>query len=223
MHIETNDLTQLLGTIHRAEETPVLSACLNEKKTFFIVKRIFDILVSVLVIVFLLSWLLPIIAIVIKLNSRGPVFFKQKRTGRGGQVFTCYKLRTMVVNPQADEIPAVENDPRITGVGRILRKSNLDELPQFFNILLGSMSIAGPRPHMIYDCARFENIIEGYRFRNLVKPGITGLAQIKGYHGPAFNTEAIFLRYQWDAFYIRNANFLLDLKIIRKTITSFLL
>jgi putative colanic acid biosynthesis UDP-glucose lipid carrier transferase len=156
------------------------------------------------------------------MDSKGPVFFLQKRVGRAGRIFTCYKLRTMIVNEQADVIPALENDYRITRVGKLIRRSNIDEFPQFFNILFGSMSVIGPRPHMIADCNRFSSAIPGYKFRNFVKPGITGLAQIKGFHGPAIHFETFFLRYQWDAFYVRNANFLLDLRIIRKTVFEHL-
>jgi putative colanic acid biosynthesis UDP-glucose lipid carrier transferase len=124
----------------------------------------------------------------------------------------------MVLNPYADNRPAVKDDPRITRIGKFLRRSNLDELPQFFNILFGSMSLIGPRPHMIFDCNRFSSLIPGYPFRNLIKPGLTGLAQIKGFHGPAISSSSIYLRYQWDVFYVRNANYLLDLRILRKTI-----
>jgi putative colanic acid biosynthesis UDP-glucose lipid carrier transferase len=162
-------------------------------------------------------FLFPIIAILIKLESRGPVFFIQKRVGRGGRSFFCYKFRTMVVNSEANTAQAGENDIRITRVGSFLRKSNLDELPQFFNVLMGDMSIVGPRPHMHADCTKFSSVIPGYKFRNIVKPGITGLAQSKGFRGPTHDFTSMFHRYQLDAFYIRNANFLMDLKIIRRT------
>jgi putative colanic acid biosynthesis UDP-glucose lipid carrier transferase len=128
----------------------------------------------------------------------------------------------MYINPDANLKPAKENDPRITRLGNFLRKSNLDELPQFFNVLVGHMSIVGPRPHMHRDCAVFSEVVETYKFRSLSRPGITGLAQVKGFRGPATNFDKIFKRYQWDAFYVRNANFWLDLRIIQKTASQTL-
>jgi putative colanic acid biosysnthesis UDP-glucose lipid carrier transferase len=191
---------------------------IDGKKNYFIQKRIFDILISGLCVVFILSWLLPVLALLIKLDSRGPVFFSQKRTGKGGKGFTCYKLRSMIPNSDADCLPAIENDVRITRVGIWLRKYNLDELPQFFNTLTGSMSIVGPRPHMIADCNRFSAMLPRYKMRNFVKPGITGLAQVNGYHGPAIEERTISLRYGWDAFYVRNAGILMDIRIIGRTV-----
>lgn len=188
------------------------------RSVYFFFKRITDLLLSLCAIICILSWLLPILAILIKVDSKGPVFFLQKRTGKGGHIFTCYKLRTMVLNPYADTRPAIPDDPRTTRIGKFLRRSNLDELPQFLNILLGSMSLIGPRPHMIYDCNRFASQIPGYAFRNLVRPGLTGLAQVKGFHGPVLNKSSCYIRYEWDAFYVRNANYLLDLRILRETI-----
>jgi putative colanic acid biosynthesis UDP-glucose lipid carrier transferase len=195
-----------------------LRACIDSKRTYFFCKRVFDVLVSALFIVFILSWILPVLSLLIKLDSRGPVFFLQKRTGKGGQPFICYKLRTMIVNKEADLWPALKNDKRITRIGKFLRNYNLDEFPQFFNVLFGSMSIVGPRPHMIVDCNKFSSVVPRYKFRNFVKPGITGLAQVKGFHGPAPDTRKIFLRYGWDAFYVRNAGLLLDIRVIRQTV-----
>lgn len=189
----------------------------DERKNFFIAKRVFDLFVSFAVSVFVLSWLCPVIAILIKLESRGPVFFVQRRVGRGGKTFLCIKFRTMVVNAQANQQQAKVNDSRITRIGQFLRISNLDEFPQFINVLMGDMSIVGPRPHMHADCRQFSSVISGYKFRNMVKPGITGLAQVKGYRGPTRDFASMFHRYQFDAFYVRNANFWLDLRIIRKT------
>jgi putative colanic acid biosynthesis UDP-glucose lipid carrier transferase len=123
----------------------------------------------------------------------------------------------MVVNDEADEKQAEEDDHRITRIGKVLRRTNLDELPQFINVLIGDMSIIGPRPHMLSDCTRFSFVIPAYKFRASMRPGITGLAQVKGYHGPTADYESIFIRYHWDAEYIRNANFRLDLKIISLT------
>lgn len=200
------------------EKTPVhLRNYILERRNYLIAKRIFDICISTLVLAFIFSWLLPLLYILIKLDSRGPVFFVQRRVGHLGRSFPCLKFRTMYVNKEANTKQATENDPRITRMGRFLRLSNLDELPQFLNVLAGHMSIVGPRPHMYKDCHAFSAIVEGYKFRNLLKPGITGLAQVKGYRGPAQTFEKIFRRYQWDAFYVRNANFWLDLRIAHTT------
>jgi len=204
------------------EHPPSLRKYLERKQRYFIAKRCFDIAASLMIIVLVLSWLLPLMMLLIKLDSRGPVFFKQKRVGFLGKVFLCYKLRTMYINKDADIRQASENDPRITRVGKFLRVTGLDEFPQFINVLLGQMSIVGPRPHMYADCNKFASAINGYKFRNLVKPGITGLAQIKGYRGPTKDFESIFHRYQFDAFYVRNANFWLDARIVRKTIAQII-
>lgn len=201
----------------KTRETLSLRSYVAIRRNFFISKRIGDIILSLFVIVFLLSWLVPLIAILIKLDSKGPVFFIQRRVGRWGKSFRCFKFRTMIVNDMANTVQASDNDTRITRVGKFLRKSNLDEFPQFFNVLLGHMSIVGPRPHMHADCNKFGNAVLGYKFRNVVRPGITGLAQIKGYRGPTKDFESIFHRYQFDSFYIRNASFWLDMRIIRKT------
>ena len=128
----------------------------------------------------------------------------------------------MVRNREADERPADDNDYRITKAGRFLRRTNIDELPQFLNVLAGQMSVVGPRPHMVADCNRFSFVIPSYQFRSLLKPGITGYAQINGYHGPTSDYESIIIRYYWDAQYVRRANTLLDLKIVGTTILQFL-
>jgi putative colanic acid biosynthesis UDP-glucose lipid carrier transferase len=190
---------------------------IDAKRPYFTGKRLFDIFLSLLFIVLIVSWLLPILAILIKCSSRGPVFFAQKRVGRGGKTFTCYKLRTMIVNAEANQQQALQNDRRVTAIGHFLRKSNIDEFPQFINVLLGNMSIVGPRPHMHADCYRFAQEVKNYKLRNLVKPGITGLSQVKGYHGRVIDKECILRRYEWDTFYIRNAGFWLDLRIIATT------
>lgn len=203
-------------------DKPALRQYVVARNRYFIVKRCFDIIFSLAVAVFLLSWLLPILALLIRLDSPGPVFFIQKRVGFLGRSFYCIKLRTMCVNPDANTRQARENDPRVTKFGRFLRKSNLDELPQFLNVLAGHMSIVGPRPHMHEDCRTFSQMVASYKFRNILKPGITGLAQVKGFRGPADDFEKVFKRYQWDAFYIRNASFWLDMRIIRETIVQTL-
>lgn len=174
-----------------------------------------------MVILFVLSWLIPVIGAWIRLDSKGPVLFRQKRIGRNGRVFHCLKFRTMRVNEEADHRPAEIHDERITRAGRLLRKSNLDELPQFLNVLWGDMSVVGPRPHMLSDCIRYSFIISTYSFRSLVRPGITGWAQVNGFHGPAKDYESVMLRYYWDAQYIRKWGPGLDLLIILKTLSLF--
>jgi len=189
------------------------------RKGYLLLKRSFDIVFSVLIIAGILSWLLPLLALLIKFDSRGPVFFVQRRVGRNARLFDCYKLRTMVINDLADEWPATGNDGRITRVGGWLRRTHLDELPQFFNVLLGSMSIVGPRPYMPADCRLFAEIVVDGDVRHRVKPGITGMAQAKGLHGAVRRDRRIILqRYQCDAYYISHADFGLDMSILRRTI-----
>lgn len=201
----------------------IVRSFVASRKKYLLAKRAFDITASILVILLVLSWLTPLLAIIIKLDSRGPVFFKQKRIGRHGIGFMCYKFRTMVRNKEADEVPAGENDERITRIGKFLRRTNLDELPQFLNVLKGDMSVIGPRPHMVADCIRFSFVISSYSFRSLLRPGITGWAQVNGFHGPTTDYDSVILRYYWDAMYVRKASFKLDLKIIWNTLkTGFL-
>ena len=187
------------------------------KTLYLIGKRAFDVLVSILMITLVLSWLIPILAILIRLDSRGPVFFVQTRIGFLGIPFRCYKLRTMVVNQDSDSKQAMYNDSRITSLGHFLRITSLDELPQFLNVLIGNMSIVGPRPFMKKDDQAFSIVVSNYPLRYCARPGITGMAQVKGYRGRTDNFHSIFHRYQWDAFYIRNARPSLDFKILRLT------
>lgn len=203
-----------------ASEPVSLRQYVDQRKSFFLFKRIVDVLVSSFVVVLVLSWLIPVCALLIKIDSRGPVFFIQVRVGRGGRSFKCVKFRTMIVNGEADRQQARENDSRITRVGSFLRRSNLDEFPQFLNVLVGSMSIVGPRPHMHADCNKFSRAVSGYKFRNMVRPGITGLAQVKGFRGPTKDFKSIFQRYQFDAFYVRNASIWLDMRIVRQTVVQ---
>lgn len=191
---------------------------IDNRASFFLIKRASDILFSIIVIVFLLSWFIPLMAILIKLNSRGPVFFLQRRVGRGLKSFRCIKFRTMVLNYDADKRSASNNDMRITSIGKFLRRTSLDELPQFINVLLGDMSVVGPRPHMFADCNRFSEYIQHYKFRNMVRPGITGLAQVKGFRGPAEDSYNIVSRFYYDSLYIQKMNFNLDIKILLNTI-----
>jgi putative colanic acid biosynthesis UDP-glucose lipid carrier transferase len=190
---------------------------ISTKRRYLAFKRILDILSSLLVIMLIFPWLFPILIVLIKLDSRGPAFFKQKRVGFLGKTFWCYKFRTMYVNDMADSRRAVKDDPRVTRVGWFLRNTCLDEIPQFLNVLLGHMSIVGPRPHMLKDSREFSSVVDNYKFRSLVRPGITGLSQVRGYRGPATSFESIFRRYQWDVYYVRNISFKLDWKIMAGT------
>jgi lipopolysaccharide/colanic/teichoic acid biosynthesis glycosyltransferase len=183
-----------------------------------IIKRSADIFLSSIVIVSVLSWLIPVMALLIKLDSKGPVFFLQKRNKRGGKIFTCIKFRSMVENEDADLLQATVGDERITKLGRFLRNHYLDELPQFFNVLVGDMSFIGPRPHMVSDNNKYEELIEFYDYRHKVKPGITGLSQAMGYVGETRNIQAMRDRVQLDIFYVRHWSLSLDLKILWHTI-----
>jgi putative colanic acid biosynthesis UDP-glucose lipid carrier transferase len=220
IHKESPALASAEATI--IQENAIITSLVASRSNYLYLKRIFDLLFAFITITLLLSWLLPLLALWIKLDSRGPVFFVQRRMGRNGKIFRCLKLRTMVTNEDADEKPAEENDERITNAGRYLRRTNLDELPQLFNVLVGDMSLVGPRPHMLSDCQRFSFLISSYKFRGLVKPGMTGLAQVKGYHGPARDFERILRRYYWDAVYVRKAGWKLDTMILLETIQACL-
>ncbi|MDR0228187.1 MAG: exopolysaccharide biosynthesis polyprenyl glycosylphosphotransferase [Flavobacteriaceae bacterium] len=183
-----------------------------------IVKRVFDILFSGMVIVFILSWLIPVIALLIKLESKGPVFFKQKRTGLKDNEFSCYKFRSMKINNDADKQQATKNDTRITKIGSFIRKTSIDEFPQFFNVFIGDMSIVGPRPHMIVHTKQYSKRVNRFMLRHLVKPGITGMAQTHGYRGEIENDRDIINRFKYDLFYLENWSLLLDLKIVYLTV-----
>jgi putative colanic acid biosynthesis UDP-glucose lipid carrier transferase len=190
----------------------------GDRRGYFLIKRIFDLVFASVVIAGVLSWLLPLLALLIKLDSKGPVFFVQKRVGRNGRLFRCYKLRTMVINDLADERPAAGGDGRITRLGNWLRRTHLDELPQFLNVAAGAMSIVGPRPYMPTDCRRFAELVPDGDFRNKVKPGITGMAQAKGLHGAANKDRRVIVeRYHWDAWYVRYAGFRMDMQILGRT------
>lgn len=185
-----------------------------------IFKRIFDIIFSSLVIIFVLSWLGPLIALLIKLESKGPVIFSQKRNGLNNNEFLCYKFRSMVPNDEANHKQATRNDMRITKVGQFIRKTSIDELPQFFNVFLGDMSVIGPRPHMVNHNERYAKKVNKFMVRNFVKPGVTGLAQIKGYRGEIETDFDIINRVKYDVFYIENWSLLLDFKIVFQTVVN---
>lgn len=184
-----------------------------------ILKRIFDIIFSIFVFVFIGSWLFPLIAIGIKLTSKGPVFFRQKRYGYHEQIFYCVKFRTMKLNTESASKTTCVNDSRITSFGKFLRKTSLDEMPQFFNVLLGEMSIVGPRPHMLVVDDHYKQKIDRYNLRSSVYPGITGLAQVNGLRGDFGDVDVeMNKRILADSYYVRNWTFLLDIIIIFKTI-----
>ncbi|MCD2258226.1 undecaprenyl-phosphate glucose phosphotransferase [Psychroserpens luteolus] len=188
-----------------------------EESFNMVIKRTFDIIFSSLVIIFILSWLTPIIAILIKLESRGPVFFKQSRNGFNYKEFDCYKFRSMTPNKDAHLYQATRGDQRITKIGKFIRKTSIDELPQFFNVLFGDMSVVGPRPHMVSHTNMYAKKIDKFMVRHFVKPGITGLAQISGFRGEIETDKDIIGRVKYDIFYIENWSILLDLKIITQT------
>ena len=183
-------------------------------------KRLFDIVFSGLVIVFILSWLYPIIALLIKLQSPGPVLFKQLRSGRNDEPFWCLKFRSMKVNKDSDKKQATKDDDRITSIGKFLRKSSLDELPQFFNVFFGSMSVVGPRPHMLSHTEEYKAIISQFMVRHFMKPGITGWAQVNGFRGETKEDGAMEKRVRHDIWYLENWTGMLDVKIIFMTVIN---
>jgi len=183
-----------------------------------LVKRIFDIFVSLTFIVGVLWWFTLILQILTWLTGHGKVFFIQQRTGTDGKVFPCIKYRTMKPNSDADTRQATTQDERITPIGQFLRKTSLDELPQFINVLLGQMSVIGPRPHMLLHTHEYRQLVERFMLRHTVNPGITGLAQISGYRGEVKTPADIEARFSFDVNYIENWNFGMDMKIIFLTI-----
>jgi len=181
-------------------------------------KRVFDIVFSLIVVLFVLSWMIPLVGLLIKLESRGPIFFIQHRNGENNRVFKCLKFRSMTPNDYADTHQATKNDPRVTRIGKFLRNSSLDEMPQFLNVLIGDMSIVGPRPHTVPMNETFKTQIEKYNARHKIKPGITGLAQVKGYRGEIIKPYQIRSRVRLDYFYIQNWSMWMDMNIVMKTI-----
>jgi Undecaprenyl-phosphate glucose phosphotransferase len=182
------------------------------------VKRLFDIIFSILIILLVCSWLFPVLAILIKIGSKGPVFFTQIRSGRDNRPFKCYKLRSMRLHTGAEDKQAERRDYRVTKLGAFMRRTSIDELPQFFNVLIGNMSVVGPRPHMISHTEQYRVLIDKFMVRHFLKPGITGYAQVNGLRGETKTTEAMLLRVEADVWYLENWSFLLDMKIIVLTI-----
>ena len=187
--------------------------------TIQLIKRTFDVVFSILIVVGVLSWLTPLLAILIKLESKGPVFFKQSRPGINEEEFSCYKFRSMKLNGTS-ETEASKNDPRVTKIGRFIRKTSIDEIPQFFNVLKGEMSVVGPRPHLWSQNVAYGNKVKKYMVRHYVKPGVTGLAQVKGFRGEIETDDDMINRIKFDVFYIENWSFIMDIKIIIQTVVN---
>ncbi len=185
-------------------------------------KRIFDIVFSLFAIVFIMSWLFPILGIWIKLESRGPVFFRQQRSGKDNAPFWCLKFRSMAVNADSDSVQATKNDKRVTRLGAFMRRTSIDELPQFFNVLMGDMSVVGPRPHMLQHTNDYSELIDQFMVRHFVLPGITGWAQVSGFRGETNEDGAMEKRVEADIWYLENWSMLLDLKITFLTLWQVL-
>ncbi|GAA0714379.1 undecaprenyl-phosphate glucose phosphotransferase [Aquimarina litoralis] len=188
------------------------------------IKRGFDIVFSLTIIVFILSWLIPLLYVLIKFESKGPLIYRHRRNGINYKEFVCYKFRSMRDENFSDLVQVKKDDPRVTKIGKFIRRTSIDELPQFFNVFFGDMSVVGPRPHMISYTKDYGKRIDKYNFvfRHSVKPGITGMAQVKGYRGEVENDEDIVNRIKYDIFYIENWSLLLDSKIILDTIANLI-
>lgn len=186
------------------------------------IKRSFDVVFSLLMMILVLWWLIPLIALLIRIDSKGPAIFKQLRHGKDNNPFVCYKFRTMVENEEADTRQATKDDPRITKLGKFLRQSSLDEIPQFYNVLIGDMSVIGPRPHPLKLNLDYKPQIDKFMLRHSVKPGITGLAQAKGYRGETSNLISMKNRVKLDKFYVQNWSLLFDIKIMFLTLNLIL-
>lgn len=206
------------------DDVPVITLR-EEPLTDFInrfLKRMFDLFFSTFVIIFFLSWMFPIIAIIIKYTSKGPVLFKQLRSGVNNEEFECYKFRSMTLSSDSNSKQATQEDERITRIGAFLRKTSLDEFPQFINVFFGDMSVVGPRPHMLLHTKEYSKLINKYMVRQLVKPGITGVAQIRGYRGETKELQDMEGRVRFDVWYIENWSLSLDINIIFQTIWNIL-
>jgi putative colanic acid biosynthesis UDP-glucose lipid carrier transferase len=183
-------------------------------------KRFLDLAIGLSVIVFIFSWLYPILALIIKIQSPGPVLFKQLRSGRNNQPFYCYKFRSMKMNADSNSRQASRNDDRITPIGKFMRRTSLDEFPQFINVLLGDMSAIGPRPHMISHTEQYRAIIDKYMVRQFLKPGISGWAQVNGLRGETKETSLMERRVEHDIWYMENWSAMLDVRILFMTVIN---
>lgn len=214
-------LTVTIGNAGKGEsppqkEFPGRLAVIKSPVSRFL-KRTMDLVLALMMILFIAPWLFPLVMLAIIIDTRGNPFFIQKRTGRYLATFNCIKFRTMVYNKECHRIQVQENDSRITRAGRILRKYHIDELPQVFNVLYGSMSIVGPRPHMLRQNVQFSRMSPSYHARHAVKPGMTGLAQVRGFHGIVSNAEHYYHRLNSDLEYIKNWSLLNDIRIFIQT------
>ncbi|MCF8298835.1 MAG: undecaprenyl-phosphate glucose phosphotransferase [Saprospiraceae bacterium] len=227
-HVEINivpDLKDFISFKHyyqRFDIFPIISISQSPLSSLFnrAIKRLTDIIISIIVLILIFSWIAPIILLMIRITSKGQAFFKQRRTGYNNKEFTCLKFRTMIENEDADLIQAVKNDKRLTKIGKFLRLTNLDELPQFINVLLGEMSVVGPRPHMLFHTEKYSKEISNYMHRHYIKPGITGLAQVRGFRGSTPDISIMKKRIEFDLFYIENWSFWLDIKIMFLTVVN---
>ncbi len=214
-----SEMAELRGMFEEINERYLVD---DPPRAYLTVKRCFDVAISLFIIIAVLSWLYPIVALLIRLTSRGPVLFIQERTGYLGLEFDCYKFRTMYVNDDAHRVQATARDKRITPVGHFLRLTHIDELPQLFNVLVGDMSIVGPRPHMLYHTRYYAQSIPYYNLRHNAVPGMTGMAQIKGFIGEIGGERDLRKRIQWDIYYLKNRSGWLDFKIFFITIGQVL-
>lgn len=206
--------------LHSLQSIPVIAIRPEPLQKIYnrILKRAFDIAFSLIVVITILPVVHIVFGLLIKLTSKGPILFRQQRTGLHGKVFTCYKFRTMVLNEEDNSQTTWRKDPRITAVGAFMRRTSIDELPQFINTLIGNMSVVGPRPHMIQQTDLYNQLIDRFMIRHLIKPGITGWAQISGYRGETRTIEQMESRFKKDVWYLENWSFALDIKIIAVTI-----
>ena len=206
--------------LHSLQSIPVIAIRPEPLQKIYnrILKRAFDIAFSLVVVITILPIVYIVFGLLIKLTSKGPILFRQQRTGLHGKVFTCYKFRTMVLNEEDNSQTTWRKDPRITAVGAFMRRTSIDELPQFINTLIGNMSVVGPRPHMIQQTDLYNQVIDRFMIRHLIKPGITGWAQISGYRGETRTIEQMESRFKKDVWYLENWSFALDIKIIAVTI-----
>ena len=196
-----------------------------ERKRFYQAggKRALDITLSLGFLLTVGFWLLPLLALLIRLDSRGPALFRQQRVGRHGQIFTCLKFRTMQYDPTAGFAQATRSDPRVTRLGRLLRRTNFDELPQFLNVLRGEMSVVGPRPHVPELDTLFSHQVLGYARRVSIRPGVTGLAQVSGARGETRSVSEMTNRVHFDLDYVRHHGVLRDIRIMVRTLRCVLL
>ena len=216
MQASTNDKTFHLYVSYDGEVRPYTT----KYRWKGLKKRGFDLLIASIVMVSILIWLIPILALLIRLTSPGPPIFVQSRTGRNGRVFPCLKFRTMTYERNAQFLQATRNDLRVTRIGKFLRKTNLDEMPQFLNVLAGHMSVVGPRPHPIPLDAKHWHTLPGYKERYTVRPGITGLAQARGARGETEELYKMKIRVRYDQLYICRQSTRLDAKICWWTVMA---